>query len=183
MVYLRRCGVVVHHAARMPAPADGRHQVFVVFLEANLCQYEVAEACARRIPGVFDVTFSGHTRSIMHVFSSGPAARPGRVPPVRATNRLTMEVVTTSGRAAAIEWRFRGEFVEVWSRGRLCAQFDRDTLQDWLARQPRAPLSVAEVTLCVDRMVDDQDRVAISLPDVRAWTLSPVDLVSLRDRL
>lgn len=42
---------------------------------------------------------------------------------------------------------------------------------------------VAEVTLCVDRMVDHQGRVAISLPDVRVWTLSPADFASLRDRL
>jgi hypothetical protein len=76
MVYLRRCGVGVHHAARMPAPMDGRYQAFVVFLDAGLCQHELAAACVRRIPGVFDVTFSGHTRSIMHVFSS-PRTRMG----------------------------------------------------------------------------------------------------------
>lgn len=101
-------------------------------------------------------------------------------PPV---DRWVIEVVTVSGRAAAVEFRFRLDFVEVWSREHLCAAIDRDLLRAWLSEQPRKPLALDEVALSMDRMVDHQGRVAISLPDVRAWTLSPVDLVNLRDRV
>jgi hypothetical protein len=55
--HLRRCGVVVHHAARMPPTPDGRPAV-VVFLEAGLQQYELARRCVLKLPGVIDVSFS-----------------------------------------------------------------------------------------------------------------------------
>lgn len=69
--HLRRCGVVVHHAARMPSTADGRESV-VVYLESGLQQYELARRCVLKLPGVIGVTFSGHTPSIMYVFGNGP---------------------------------------------------------------------------------------------------------------
>jgi hypothetical protein len=72
--YLRRCGLVVHHAAEMPGPLDGSYHAFVVFLEANLGQHELAAECAGRMSGVFNVAFSGHTKSIMYVLSSSPTA-------------------------------------------------------------------------------------------------------------
>jgi hypothetical protein len=68
---LRKCGVVVHHAARMPSAADGRESV-VVFLEGAMGQFELARNCAMRIPGVFKVSFSGHTRTIMYVYGAEP---------------------------------------------------------------------------------------------------------------
>jgi hypothetical protein len=73
-VHLRRCGVVVHHAARMPTSADGRQSV-VVFLEAALGQFELARRCALRLPGVIEVWFSGHTRAIMYVVGAEPGGR------------------------------------------------------------------------------------------------------------
>jgi hypothetical protein len=78
-IHLRRCGVVVHHTAKMPPASDGR-QAVVVFLEAGLQQYELARRCALKLPGVVDVTFSGHTSSIMYVFSAEPG---GRTAPIR----------------------------------------------------------------------------------------------------
>lgn len=48
MIHLRRCGVVVHHAARMPSPADRGYEAFVVFLEASLHQQELASVRASR---------------------------------------------------------------------------------------------------------------------------------------
>jgi hypothetical protein len=66
LVYLRRCGVVTHHVA--PMPATGQRTVsLAVFLEGNLYQHELAEEVVRRIPGVSAVSFSGSTRSIMVV--------------------------------------------------------------------------------------------------------------------
>ena len=73
-LHLRRCGVVVHHAARMPPAADGR-QAVVVFLEAGLQQSELARRCALKLPGVTGVTFSGHTPTIMYVFGAEPSGR------------------------------------------------------------------------------------------------------------
>ena len=73
-IYLRRCGVVVHHAARMPPSADGRQSV-VVFLESALGQFDLARRCALRLPGVIDVTFAGYSRSIMYVYGAEPGGR------------------------------------------------------------------------------------------------------------
>jgi len=76
-IYLRRCGVVVHHAAQMPPAADGR-QAVVVFLEANLGQFELARYCALRLPGVLEVSFSGYSRAIMYVIVAEPGGRSAR---------------------------------------------------------------------------------------------------------
>jgi hypothetical protein len=52
----------------MPATASGRVAGILCFLEGTLGQADLAEACVRRVPGVVDVEFSGHThRSIMFV--------------------------------------------------------------------------------------------------------------------
>jgi hypothetical protein len=64
--HLQRCGVVVHHAARMPPSSDGR-QIVVVFLEPDLQQGELARHCAMKLIEVVGVTFSGHTPTIMFV--------------------------------------------------------------------------------------------------------------------
>jgi hypothetical protein len=77
-LHLRRCGVVVHHAARMPSTADGR-QAVVVFLEAGLQQSELARRCALRLPGVIEVSFSGHTPTIMYVFGAEPGGRAAKL--------------------------------------------------------------------------------------------------------
>jgi hypothetical protein len=77
-VPLRRCGIVVHHAARMPMTVDGRHSV-VVFLEATLGQFELARQCALGLPGVTDVYFSGHNQAVMYVLAAPSGADgPGR---------------------------------------------------------------------------------------------------------
>ncbi len=78
-IYLRRCGVVVHHTARMPPAADGR-QALVVFLEAALGQFELARYCALRLPGVLEVSFSGYSRAIMYVVAAEPGGRSARAP-------------------------------------------------------------------------------------------------------
>jgi hypothetical protein len=78
LVYLRRCGVVTHHVASMPA--EGRSVALVVFLERRPCQYKLAELAVRKIPGVVAVQFSGHTRSIMFVTGMAPAERRRREP-------------------------------------------------------------------------------------------------------
>jgi hypothetical protein len=70
-LHLRRCGVVVHHATEMPTSADGR-QAVVVFLEGGLQQFQLARRCAIKLPGVIDVSFSGHTATIMYVFGAPP---------------------------------------------------------------------------------------------------------------
>jgi hypothetical protein len=68
-LHLRRCGVVVHHATAMPTSADGR-QAVVVFLEGGLQQFQLARRCALKLPGVIDVSFSGHTATIMFVYGA-----------------------------------------------------------------------------------------------------------------
>jgi hypothetical protein len=96
--------------------------------------------------------------------------------------RFVMEVVTMSGWAAAIEFRITGELVEVWHREQCRGAFGRDSLRTWLAA-PDAPLTAGDVEFSLDRMVDRSGRVAVTLPDVLAWTLAPEALAGLCQRL
>lgn len=96
--------------------------------------------------------------------------------------RVRVEIVTMSGPAAVVVFRFRMDLVEVWRDGHCCGVFDRERLRAWLA-EPIHPLVRDEVTLTLDRAVDNRGRVAITLPDVRAWTLSPVELMNLQERV
>jgi len=96
--------------------------------------------------------------------------------------RIWIEVVTLSGRAASVEFRFLKNTVEVWHAERRSGVFDRTELRIWLA-EPFSALTVDEVSLTLDLAVDRLGRVAITLPDVRAWTLSPVELDNLRDQI
>lgn len=94
-------------------------------------------------------------------------------------DRLHVEVVTASGRAAAVEFRVRRDWVELWHWEHCCAVLDREALHTWLAR-PGAALVVDEAAFTLDRMVEEQGRVALSLPDVLVWTLSDAELAALR---
>jgi len=96
--------------------------------------------------------------------------------------RFVMEVVTMSGRAAAVEFRIDGDTVEVWHRERCSGAFGRELLRTWLAT-PEKPLVVDDVAFSLDRMVDRSGRVAVSLPDVVAWTMAPDALAGLRQRV
>jgi hypothetical protein len=96
--------------------------------------------------------------------------------------RVVVDVVTTTGRAAALEFRLRLDTVEVWRSTHCYGVFDRDLLRDWLGG-PSRPLVCDEVTLTLDRAVDVRGRVAVTLPGVRAWTFSEAELASLRVRV
>jgi hypothetical protein len=96
-----------------------------------------------------------------------------------AGDTVAVDVVTSSGRTASVEFVVRPDVVEIWYRLRRCAAMDRGLLRGWLAA-PQAPLVVDEVALSLDRMVDSRGRVAISLPDVMVWTLPPEVLTRLR---
>jgi hypothetical protein len=98
------------------------------------------------------------------------------------TSRYSLEVQTVSGRAAAVEFRVRLDSVEVWHHDHCSGVFDREGLRCWLG-QPHEPLVVDEVAFSLDRNVDQDGRVAISLPDVLVWTLSPSTLLCLRSKL
>jgi hypothetical protein len=100
----------------------------------------------------------------------------------RPGDRLSLEVVTTSGTAAAVEIRVQPDTVEIW-RGTHCSGvFDRTHLRGWLDT-PESAVRVDEVTFSVDRLVDRDGRVAISMADISGWTLSPQTLADLRRRL
>jgi hypothetical protein len=115
--------------------------------------------------------------------------RTGRSAVVASTSRAVrtptdpvgflMEVVTTSGRAAAVEFRISRGRVEVWYRRRRTGVVNRDLLEAWLAA-PGRPLLAGKVAFSLDRMVDADGRVALTLPDVEAWTLAPAALAQLR---
>jgi hypothetical protein len=96
--------------------------------------------------------------------------------------RFVMEVVTMSGQSAAVEFRINGDLVEVWHRDECNGAFGRESLRSWLAA-PEKPLVVGDVAFSLDRMVDRSGRVAVSLPDVLAWTLAPEALAGLRHRI
>jgi len=114
---------------------------------------------------------------------SGPAVLSPQWPPRAAVEGawVEFEVVTASGPAAAIRFRIRSDYVEVWSEQRCCGVYDRNMLRTWLIRRPSWPLVIGEVTFSVDRYVDCDGRVAISLPGVQAWTLSPDVDAKLRE--
>jgi hypothetical protein len=118
--------------------------------------------------------------------STGPIMRPRRRPDGESGtlpgNCLIVEVVTVSGRAAAVEFRISPEQVEIWHHLRRAAVFDRVTLRQWLI-QPDQPMAVDEVIFSLDRMIDVDGRIAISFPDVLVWPLSPHDLEILRRRI
>jgi hypothetical protein len=95
---------------------------------------------------------------------------------------LRVDVVTTSGRPAEVEFRVGSDAVEVWHWNQRCAVFDRWKLGRWLAR-PSTPLVADRASLSLDRMVDRNGRVALSLPDVLAWTLAPAQLADLKNLL
>ena len=110
------------------------------------------------------------------------AVAPALDRPVETGERFDLEVVTTSGRAARVRLRLRADVVEVWHCRRCTGIFDRARLRRWMAA-PGAPLVVDDVMFSLDRMVDREGRVAITVPDVVLWTLSPGALADLRKRL
>jgi hypothetical protein len=75
-VQLRRCGVVVRHAAPMPTSATGEGAV-VVFLSKTQDQGAVARGVALRLPEVSRVTFAGFCPSIMYVYVATPRGHDG----------------------------------------------------------------------------------------------------------
>jgi hypothetical protein len=93
--------------------------------------------------------------------------------------RFAVEVVTNSGKAAAVEFWRRLDVVEIWHHRRKIGVLDRARLSAWLA-EPESPLELNMVALTLDRTVDRRGRVAITLPDVEAWTLSPASLAGLQ---
>lgn len=102
--------------------------------------------------------------------------------PVSDGLRCRVEVVTTSGRAALVVFEVRIKTVQVWHHRRLSGVFDRATLKSWLA-EPHLPIMAADVTLSLDRMVDHGGRLALTLPDVTAWVLSPAEFHDLTTRV
>ena len=93
---------------------------------------------------------------------------------------VTIHQTDDEGRPAEVEFRVRSGAVEVWHWNQRCAVFDRWKLGRWLAR-PSAPLVDDRAALSVDRMVDRNGRIAVSLPDVLAWTLAPTQLAVLKN--
>jgi hypothetical protein len=91
---------------------------------------------------------------------------------------IRVEVITTSGCAQAVELRIQLDLIEVWCRDHCCGAFDRQEMRSWLAA-PGRPLTTGEVTLSLDPR-SGGERVAISLDDVMAWTISPTELATVR---
>jgi hypothetical protein len=97
-------------------------------------------------------------------------------------NAIALEVVTSSGRAVRVEFRVKLDYVEIWRQAHCSAVIDRDVLRDWLT-DPFAPLTVDEATLTIDHRLDVNGRVALTLPDVTAWALSPQQEATLLERV
>jgi hypothetical protein len=102
-----------------------------------------------------------------------------RKPP---TERIFFPVLTRSGPQIDIEVLIRNETVEIWRQGACKAIFDRGHLRAWMA-DPVDPIGMGDVTFTLDRYVDLEGRVAITMPDVMAWTLSHHTATQLRNRL
>ena len=99
--------------------------------------------------------------------------------------RVFVELVTTAGPAAQLEIRVKDQTVELW-RGTTCtAVFDREHLREWMdaMNETAPPPACGDVYFHLDRRVDQNGRVAITMPDVNAWTFSPRAYNDLRTRL
>lgn len=112
-----------------------------------------------------------------------PTILPTEVPAPQVVDptRVRVEVITVSNRAAEAEFRVRLDTVEVWYGEHCSAVFDRDRLRAWL-QSPWRWVAEGEVVLSVDPR-SAGDRIAITLMDVAAWTLSPKELAALRVRV
>ncbi|HST85521.1 MAG TPA: hypothetical protein VLL08_27530 [Kineosporiaceae bacterium] len=95
---------------------------------------------------------------------------------------MCFPVLTRSGPAIDVEVRIGAEVVEIWRQGACKAIFDRGHLRAWLA-DPSLPIGMGEVTFTLDRYVDLDGRIAITMPDVSEWTLSHQTATQLRNRL
>jgi hypothetical protein len=106
-----------------------------------------------------------------------PKSEAGAVDP----SRVQIEAMTTSNRAVEVEFRVRMDTVETWFWEHLVAVFDRERLRAWLA-EPSGWIAEGDAVLSVDPR-SHGTRVAISLSDVLAWTLSPKEQADLTERV
>lgn len=96
--------------------------------------------------------------------------------------RCAIEVATAAGSAALVDFVIRPEAVEIWFRRRRRAILDRHALRCWLA-EPHRSLTVGEVVLSSQRMLDLFEEEAPDRPDLLVWNLSPTALADLRYRI
>ncbi len=94
----------------------------------------------------------------------------------RTTDPLSIEVVTRSDRAAAVQFHQLQDAVEVWHRGAPIGWFDQHALAAWL-ETGTGDLQGEAVTFSYYGSA-----VAISLgEEVDRWPLSPADTTALRE--
>ncbi len=99
--------------------------------------------------------------------------------PESAAANVSMEVVNDAGRAQALTFGINPATVEVTYHDPVrVAVFNREQLQGWL-HAPAMPLVGGELIF----IVDQKDRIALILPDVKPWTLAPTFLALIRDRV
>ena len=97
-------------------------------------------------------------------------------------DRIVFPVLTASGPEVEIEIRIGQETVEVWQKDLRMTIFDRCHLRSWFSN-PTSSIGMGEVRFALDRFVDIDGRIAISMPDVDAWTLDHDTARKLRNRL
>lgn len=95
---------------------------------------------------------------------------------VSTTAHLSIEVLTRSGRAQNVDFRLNAHTVEVWHRGSTTGLFDRHDLARWL----RTPSGRVRGT-AMEFLAGIDQQVSITLFEVEAWRLSPVDVSRLRE--
>jgi hypothetical protein len=96
--------------------------------------------------------------------------------------RVTVQVVSATGRGGQVSFHLRHRLVGVWYGNRLRGVLDRALLRTWL-RDPFGSLVQDDVSLSWDRTVDRDGRIAITMPGLREWVLSPVEAANLTDRV
>jgi hypothetical protein len=96
--------------------------------------------------------------------------------------RLVMDVVAASGQTVEVEFRIRLDTVEVWALHHCCGILDRELLRAWLT-SPWQHLVVDEVRLTLDTTADPVGRIAMSLPEIGMWPLTPLVLRQLQGQV
>ena len=111
------------------------------------------------------------------------AARTG--PSRVASVAVHFDALASSGRTVVVEVRVYpvSEWVEIWHTGMVVGTFRSNTLSGWLADPTPQPLQSFSTSFSLDRTVDRNGRVAITLPEVALWTLAPETLADIRRAL
>jgi hypothetical protein len=98
--------------------------------------------------------------------------------------RVSFAAVDVTGRTVEIQFKIRLETVELWVGEHNTAVIDRLALRAWLADPSSVgPLVIDEVRLELDRVIDQDGRIAVWTFMIHGWALHPTTAAHLTERV